>query len=44
VIIHNCIRWPLIIDPQSQANIWIKKWQKSNNLLVAKLDNPGFMN
>jgi dynein heavy chain, axonemal len=43
-MINNCIRWPLIIDPQSQANLWIKKWQKGNNLQVAKLDNPQFMN
>ena len=26
--------WPLMIDPQSQANKWVKKMEKSNNLQV----------
>ena len=25
IIIANCHRWPLIIDPQNQANTWLKK-------------------
>ena len=24
-ILHNSSRWPLMIDPQRQANQWIKK-------------------
>ena len=37
IMIFNSRRWPLIIDPQSQANKWIKKLQKDNNLQVIKL-------
>jgi len=37
IIIANCHRWPLIIDPQNQANTWIKKQYEQNNLQVIKL-------
>jgi len=37
-------RWPLIIDPQSQGNKWIKVKEKENNLRVIKLTNPKFLN
>jgi len=33
-------RWPLMIDPQSQANKWIKNMEKVNNLQAIKLSNP----
>ena len=36
-------RWPLIIDPQSQGNKWIKNMEKENNLMVIKLTNPKFL-
>ena len=32
ILIFNCRRWPLIIDPQNQANSWIRKLQGGNNL------------
>jgi len=37
-------RWPLIIDPQTQGNKWIKQKEKDNNLRVIKLSNPKFLN
>ena len=36
-------RWPLIIDPQTQGNKWIKNKEKDNSLKVIKLVTPKFM-
>ena len=32
-------RWPLMIDPQSQANKWIKNMEKANGLITFKMSN-----
>ena len=37
ILIANSRRWPLFIDPQCQANRWVKNMQKNNGLLVTKL-------
>ncbi len=39
----NARRWPLMIDPQGQANKWIKTMEKSNNLHVIKLSDGDFV-
>ena len=44
IVTYPEARWPLIIDPQSQANKWIKVKEKENNLKVVKLSNNKFMN
>lgn len=36
-------RWPLIIDPQTQGNRWIKNKEKDNSLKVIKLSTPKFL-
>lgn len=36
-------RWPLMIDPQSQANRWIKNVHRDNKLQVIKLSQPDFL-
>jgi dynein heavy chain, axonemal len=33
----------LLVDPQSQANKWIKNMERENNLVVTKLSNPKFL-
>ena len=35
MIVTNSQRWPLMIDPQGQANKWIKNMEKTNNLQVS---------
>jgi len=44
IIATSSKRWPLIIDPQSQGNKWIKNMEKTNNHKVIKLSNPKFLN
>lgn len=39
----NCCRWPLFIDPQGQANKWIKELEKANGLMVIRLSDPNYM-
>lgn len=40
---RNARRWPLIIDPQGQANRWVKNMEKANNCSVVRLSNPDYM-
>ena len=42
IIVYNSIRYPLMIDPQGQANRWIKKNEASNKLLVTKFSETNF--
>lgn len=43
IIVANSRRWPLLIDPQGQANRWIKNLEKDNKLMVMKLTDEGFL-
>uniref|UniRef100_A0A8C9TUG0 Dynein axonemal heavy chain 12 n=1 Tax=Scleropages formosus TaxID=113540 RepID=A0A8C9TUG0_SCLFO len=43
VIVSNSRRWPLMIDPQGQANKWVKNSEKENNLSVIKLTDADYM-
>ncbi len=36
-------RWPLMIDPQGQANIWIRNTYRDKNLQVCKLSDKAFL-
>ncbi|XP_075385072.1 dynein axonemal heavy chain 7 [Tenrec ecaudatus] len=42
IIIMNARRWPLMIDPQGQANKWVKNMEKTNSLHVIKLNDPDY--
>uniref|UniRef100_A0A803YPJ9 Dynein axonemal heavy chain 12 n=1 Tax=Meleagris gallopavo TaxID=9103 RepID=A0A803YPJ9_MELGA len=43
VIVENSRRWPLMIDPQGQANKWIKNFEKENRLNVIKMSDTDYM-
>ncbi|XP_071083415.1 dynein axonemal heavy chain 12-like isoform X1 [Haliotis cracherodii] len=43
VIVANSRRWPLMIDPQGQANKWVKNSEKDSNLSVIKLSDGDYM-
>jgi hypothetical protein len=36
ILVTNCMSYPLLIDPQTQANRWIKQMEYDNQLKVAK--------
>ena len=43
IIVDNARRWPLMIDPQGQANKWIKNMEKENKLSVIKLSDSNYI-
>ncbi|KAG5839016.1 hypothetical protein ANANG_G00229870 [Anguilla anguilla] len=43
VIVSNSRRWPLMIDPQGQANKWVKNSEKDNKLSIIKLTDSDYM-
>ena len=43
IMISNARRWPLMIDPQGQANRWIKNMEKSSSLQVIKLSDSDYI-
>ncbi|NXY12857.1 DYH7 protein, partial [Atrichornis clamosus] len=43
VIVENSRRWPLMIDPQGQANKWIKNFEKENRLSIIKISDTDYM-
>lgn len=36
IILKNSSRWPLMIDPQIQANNWIKNMEKDGSLILLR--------
>ncbi|XP_069036813.1 dynein axonemal heavy chain 3 isoform X3 [Lepisosteus oculatus] len=43
IIVSNSRRWPLMIDPQGQANKWIKNMEKASKLSVIKLSDSNYV-
>ncbi|KAL8585021.1 Dynein heavy chain 3, axonemal [Nucella lapillus] len=43
IIVSRSRRWPLMIDPQGQANKWIKNLEKENKLCIVKLSDANYM-
>lgn len=43
MIISESNRWPLMIDPQNQANKWVKNNEQVNKLIVVKQTDQDFL-
>ncbi|KAK1344425.1 hypothetical protein QTO34_013119 [Cnephaeus nilssonii] len=43
IIVSNSRRWALMIDPQGQANKWIKNMEKVNKLSVTKFSDSNYV-
>ena len=43
IILSKARRWPLMIDPQAQANNWIKNMEKDRGLDVIKLSEKDYL-
>ncbi|XP_050309816.1 dynein axonemal heavy chain 7 [Anthonomus grandis grandis] len=43
IIISNARRYALMIDPQGQANKWVKNMERLNNLAIIRLNQPDYV-
>uniref|UniRef100_A0A803U0S0 Dynein axonemal heavy chain 6 n=1 Tax=Anolis carolinensis TaxID=28377 RepID=A0A803U0S0_ANOCA len=43
ILVTRGRRWPLMIDPQDQANRWIRNKETRNGLKIIKLTDTGFL-
>jgi len=43
IIVSKARRWPLMIDPQGQANKWLKKMEQDHGLDIIKLSEKDFL-
>jgi len=43
VLVKNTSRWPLLIDPEMQANKWIKTMEEQNGLRLIKLTDGKYL-
>ncbi|XP_033631251.1 dynein heavy chain 3, axonemal-like [Asterias rubens] len=43
IVTSNSRRWPLMIDPQGQANKWVKNMEKANQLEIIKLSDANYV-
>jgi dynein heavy chain, axonemal len=43
ILVRQSQRWPLMIDPQGQANNWIRNMESRNGLQIAKMTDGNFV-
>lgn len=37
ILVDKCRRWPLMIDPQMQANQWLRKKEENNSVMITTM-------
>ena len=43
ILVDKCRRWPLMIDPQMQANQWIRKMEEKNSIMISTMRNSNLL-
>jgi dynein heavy chain, axonemal len=43
ILVDNSRRWPLMIDPQNQANQWIRHLEEKNGLMITTMRDPNLL-
>ncbi|XP_053321162.1 dynein axonemal heavy chain 3-like [Spea bombifrons] len=43
IIVTSAQRWPLMIDPQGQANKWVKNMEKNNKIQICKASDSDYI-
>lgn len=43
ILVTKSQRWPLMIDPQEQANRWVRNMEVENGLKICKISDTGFI-
>jgi len=43
ILVDKCRRWPLMIDPQQQANKWLRKKEEANNLQITTMRDANLL-
>jgi len=43
ILVDKCRRWPLMIDPQMQANQWLRKKEEKNNVMITTMRDANLL-
>ena len=43
ILVDKCTRWPLMIDPQQQANQWIRKKEEKNDVSIITMEDSNLV-
>jgi dynein heavy chain len=43
ILVDKCRRWPLMIDPQMQANQWLRKKEENNAVMITTMRDPNLL-
>ena len=43
ILVDKCRRWPLMIDPQMQANAWLRKKEEANNVQITTMNDTNLL-
>eukprot|EP01038_Epipyxis_sp_PR26KG_P006339 gene6339-8727_t len=43
ILVDKCRRWPLMIDPQQQANQWLRKKEENNGVMITTMRDSNLL-